>query len=219
MAIEMPSAALSAADEANLLIDLLPTMAWTATPDGEVDFVNHQCCAFTGFPRERLLGAGMADCIHPEDLGLRQKMHARLTEMRPFEFEFRVRRYDGNYVRCLARAVPVRDSVGQVVKWVGTTVDVENLRRATDEQKLQEEHLQLALESADIGIWRLKLPSYDLSVDERTRRHLDLESNAIPGYRPQDHIHPEDFARAADMNPRGDGRYETEHRVDRKSVV
>ena len=133
--------------------------------------------------------------------------------MCPFEFEFRVRRYDGEYIRCLARAVPVRDSTGRLVKWVGTTIDVEEMHRTTDELKLQEEHLQLALESADVGIWRLKLPSYELTVDERTRRHLDLDRNVIVGYQPQDHIHPQDFARSASQTPHGDGRYETEHRV------
>jgi len=219
MANETPPNALSPADGAHLSIDLLPTMAWTATPAGHVDFVNQQCCAFTGLPREQLLGTGMAECMHPDDQALRQKIRAQFTEMRPFEYESRMRRHDGEYARCLTRIAPVLDSAGSLVKWIGTTVDVENMRRATDEARLQEEHLQLALESADVGIWRLKLPSYDLTVDERTRRHLDLERNEIIGYRPQDLIHPQDFARSASQIPDANGRFVTEHRVKHRDGV
>ena len=213
MAIHMPPAEMSPAESANLLIDLLPTMAWTASPDGKVDFVNQQFCAFTGLPRERLLGSGLADCMHPEDRKVRPEIQAQLAGLRPCEFEFRLRRHDGEYIRCLVRAVPVRDSTGQLVKWVGTTIDVEDMRRSTDEVKLQEEHLQLALDSADVGIWRLKLPSNELTVDERTRRHLDLDRNVIAGYQPQDIIHPQDFEHSSSQVPDSNGRYATEHRV------
>ncbi len=199
--------------DANALIDLLPTMAWTVTLDGRLDFVNRQCCTFTGLPREQLLEAGLACCIHPEDLALGEEILARLADPRPVEYKFRLRRHDGEYIRCLARATPVHDSAGKLARWVGTTIDVEDTRRATDDLKLQEQHLQLALESADVGIWRLVLPNYDLIADERTRRHLDLESHVIRGYNPKDYIHPQDFARSASETPDANGRYVTEHRV------
>jgi len=205
----------SAADDAHLFIDLLPTMAWTATPDGKVQFVNQRCCAFTGLPREQLLGAGMAECIHPEDRHLRQRMRMHLAEVRPFDCEFRIRRFDGEYTRCITRAVPVRDAAGRLIRWLGTTIDIEETRQAADRQ-VQEEHLRLALESADIGIWRLKLPSYELTVDEPTRRHLDLDRHVIPQYNPQEIIHPQDFARSAAQVPDAHGRYITEHRIKQR---
>jgi len=213
MANETPPNALSPADSTQLSIDLLPTMAWTATPTGYVDFVNRQCCVFTGLPRESLLGVGMVECMHPDDRALRHKIRTRFAELRPFEYDSRMRRHDGEYARCLTRVAPIWDSAGNVSKWIGTTVDIESIRRATDEAKLQEEHLQLALESADVGIWRLKLPDYDLTVDERTRRHLDLDRNVIIGYKPQDIIHPQDFAKSASQIPDANGRFVTEHRV------
>ncbi len=214
MATSTPTVEPVAADAAHLLIDALPTLAWTASPDGNVDFVNQQCVLFTGLSRQQLLGSGLADCFHPEDRNLRAQTRAQIAEGRPFECEYRLRRHDGKYARCLTRAVPVRDHTGRLIRWVGITTDVEDMRRATDELKLQEEHLQLALDSADVGIWRLKLPSYDLTTDDRTRRHLDLDRNEVRGYRPQDHIHPQDFEQAqAIPTPLGGERYVTEHRV------
>jgi PAS domain S-box-containing protein len=218
MTIDTPTVELSTADGANLLIDLLPTMAWTATADGKIDFVNQQCCAFSGLPREHLLATGMRDFIHPEDRDLRRKILSELPDLLtgPFEYEFRLRRHDGEYIRCLARAVPVRDSTGHVVKWVGTSTNIEEMRRATDDLRLQEEHLQLALDAADIGIWRLKLPSNELTVDERTRRHLDFDRHVIEHYNPEDVIHPQDFARSAIEVPDSNGRCATEHRVKQR---
>lgn len=214
VAIETPSAELSPGDGATQLIDLLPVMAWTATRDGKVDFVNQQWCAFTGLPRDQLLTGGMVEVLHPDDRGVRQQILAMVAEQRAFEYEVRVQRYDGEYRRCLARAVPARDNTGQVVKWVGTTTDIEDMRRTTDQMKLQEEHYQLALESADIGIWRIKVPTMELTVDDRTRRHLDLDRNVIVGYNPETRIHPEDFRRAGEnQTPLGNDRYVTEHRV------
>ncbi|HMN46577.1 MAG TPA: PAS domain-containing protein [Povalibacter sp.] len=214
MATSTPTVETGAADDPHQSIDFLPTMAWVAAPSGGIEFVNRQCVLFTGVPREQLLGSGLGDCFHPDDRPLRELARARLAEGQPFECEFRMRRHDGTYARCVTRAVPVRNDAGDIVQWVGTTTDVEDLRRATDELRLQEEHLQLALDSADVGIWRLKLPDYDLTADDRTRRHLDLDANEVHGYRPQDHIHPQDFERALSLQmPLSDGRYVTEHRV------
>jgi PAS domain S-box-containing protein len=214
MTSETPTLELSTADGANLLIDLLPTMAWTATADGKIDFVNQQCCEFSGLSREHLLANGMQEFIHPEDRDLRRQILLGLSDASgPFAYEFRLRRHDGEYIRHLARAAPVRDSTGQIVKWIGSSTNVEEMRRATDELRLQEEHLQLALDAADIGIWRLKLPSNELTLDERTRRHLDLDRTVIENYDPQNVIHPQDYARSAIATPDSNGRYATEHRV------
>jgi PAS domain S-box-containing protein len=211
--VDTPTVELGTPDGTNLLIDLLPTMAWTATVHGNVDFVNQQCCLFSGLSREQLLGGGLAECIHPDDLEITNKVRLQLADTHPFEYELRVRRYDGEYIRCLTRAVPVQDSHGQVAKWVGTTIDVEDMRRASDELRLQEDHLQLALDAADIGIWRLKLPSSELTVDERTRRHLGFDRHVITAYNPEDVIHPQDFAHSSISTPDNNGRYAAEHRV------
>jgi PAS domain S-box-containing protein len=217
MTIDTPTVELSTPDGANVLIDLLPTMAWTASVDGKLDFVNQQCCLFFGLSREQLLANGMKDFVHPEDRDLRRKVLSELKETNgPFEYEFRLLRYDGAYIRCLARAVPIRDGSGEIIKWIGTSTNVEEMRRTTDELKLQEEHLELALDAADIGIWRLKLPSSELTVDERTRRHLDFDRQVITGYNPQDVIHPQDFAHSSIATPDNNGRYAAEHRVKQR---
>lgn len=212
MANEAPSDAFSAVVEAPSLIDLLPAMAWTATADARIQFVNQQCCAFTSWTRERLLGSGLLACLHPDEPGAADQLRSHLLGSEPFEAQIRLRRYDGCYIRCRVRAVPLRAG-GQVVKWLGTFIEANEPHAAGAEHELREQHLELALESADVGIWRLKLPSFELTVDERTRRHLDLESYVIQDYNPDAYIHPDDFVNSASQSEDVDGRCSAVHRV------
>jgi PAS domain S-box-containing protein len=83
--INMPRNDFASMNNDNQLIDLLPMMAWTATPEGKVNFVNLQWCAFTGLTRERLLADGMIAIVHPDDLGIRREILHKLAGMTAFE--------------------------------------------------------------------------------------------------------------------------------------
>jgi len=49
---------------------------------------------------------------------------------KPFEYELRSRRADGQYRWFLSRAVPLRDELGDIVKWYGTMTDIDDRKRA-----------------------------------------------------------------------------------------
>ena len=93
------------------VIETMPTFAWTALPDGSVDFVNRNWQEYTGLPPERTLGTGWQEAAHPEDLKRNvEKWSASLSTGEPFEDEVRYRRAaDGQYRRFLSRAVAYRD--------------------------------------------------------------------------------------------------------------
>ena len=61
----------------------------------------------------------------------------------PFEQEELVRRADGEYRRSLARAVPLRDESGGIVRWYGTSTDIEDQKRT--EESLREQAALLDL--------------------------------------------------------------------------
>ena len=54
--------------EAGGVLDALPGMAWTALPDGNIDFVNQRWCEFTNLSDGESLGRGWQRAVHPEDL-------------------------------------------------------------------------------------------------------------------------------------------------------
>ena len=81
------------------------------------------------------------NAFHPEDRA-EEEWRAAFAAGEPFEKEARLRRADGAYRWFLLRAMPLRDERGNVVKWYGTTTDIEDRRRA--EEALQEAHANLA---------------------------------------------------------------------------
>ncbi len=127
------------------VIETMPTFAWTALPDGSVDFVNHHWQEYTGLSAERTVGSGWQAAVHPADLKLHlEKWRASLASGEPFENEVRYRRAaDGQYRWFLARAVPLPDR-GKILKWYGISTDIEDRKRAEEErEKLRqlEDHL------------------------------------------------------------------------------
>src|SRR6202521_634715 len=118
-----------------LIIDTIPTIVWRKLPDGSADFLNKYFREYTGLSLEDGLGWGWMNAFHPADR-LIEEWRAALAAGKPFEKEARLRRADGQYRWFLIRAVPLRDERGNVVKWYGLSIDVEDLKRAEDRVRL-----------------------------------------------------------------------------------
>jgi PAS domain S-box-containing protein len=115
-----------------LVIDTIPTMAWTVLPDGAVDFVNRRWQEYTGVSLEDAI-EDATGTMHPEDLPrATEKWFVNMAAGQPYEDEMRLRRADGEYRRSLIRTVPLRDEQGNIVKWYGTSIDIEDRKRAED---------------------------------------------------------------------------------------
>ncbi len=119
-------------DSLRLIIDTIPTMAWTIRPDGAVDFINRRSLDYTGLSLEEEIKEP-THSVHPEDLP--RVMEKWLTDMaagQPSEDEMRLRQADGEYRWFLVRTVPLRDELGNIVKWFGTSTDIEDRKQAED---------------------------------------------------------------------------------------
>ena len=116
------------------VIETIPTFAWTALPDGSMDFVNQYWQEFTGLSTEMTIGSGWKAAVHPEDLKqYAKKWGASVATGEPFENEARYRRgSDGQYRWFLARAVPLRDRRGKILKWYGISTDIEDRKQAEE---------------------------------------------------------------------------------------
>ena len=124
-------------DRLRLVIDTIPALVWTKLPDGSADFLNQRFREYTGLSVEKGLGEGWLKAIHPEDSASSvDEWRAAFAAGKPFELEARLRRGDGEYRRFLFRGEPLRDQAGKIVKWYGTTTDIEDRKQA--EWALQE---------------------------------------------------------------------------------
>lgn len=123
------------------LFDALPQLVWSSTSEGYDDLYNTQWFEYTGLSYEDVQGDG-AHIIHPEDLpeATKRWQHALATG-EPYEVEYRLRRFDGEYRWFLGRARPVLDKQGRVLRWFGTCTDIHEKREA--EAALQKAHKEL----------------------------------------------------------------------------
>jgi formate hydrogenlyase transcriptional activator len=127
-----------------VIINTIPTMAWSALPDGSVDFLNNRWIEFYGLSLEQAKSWGWASLVHPEDqAGIVEKWRSAVATGQPYEHEVRARTADGSYRWTLSRAVPVRNHEGEIVRWFGTTNDIEDHKRA--ESLLSAEKLSLEM--------------------------------------------------------------------------
>jgi PAS domain S-box-containing protein len=125
------------------VIETIPAIAWTNQPDGSLEFVNKRWQDFTGMSLEQSEGFGWERALHPNDVaGFTENRRASLTSGDVFEGELRLRHGEtGEYRWFLARAIPLRDDEGKIVRWYGTATDIDVRKRA--EERLQRENVVL----------------------------------------------------------------------------
>jgi PAS domain S-box-containing protein len=112
------------------LANAMPQIVWTARADGTGDYYNDRWYEFTGMDRDGDGARRVAAYIHPADLEtLRERWRIAVRDGTPFEAEVRYRGRDGNDRWFLARAVPIRDAEGNVVRWYGTSTDIDDRKR------------------------------------------------------------------------------------------
>jgi PAS domain S-box-containing protein len=143
-------------NEGRLLIDTAPTLIHTARPDGFLDFFNQRWLEYLGVGLEEVEGWRWTNAIHPDDVdGIVGKWRVSLATGEPLEVEARVRRADGQYRWFLHRKVPLRDERGAILKWYGSSLDIEDLKRAEDAQRRNEFYLSEGQRLSNSGSWSL----------------------------------------------------------------
>jgi PAS domain S-box-containing protein len=112
------------------VIDAIPAFVWSTLPDGAVDFVNDRWLEFTGLSPQGALGWNWEAVIHPDDRpGAVAGWRAALKNGQSSEGEVRVRRADGEFRWWFFRNVPLHDEAGNIAKWYGTAVDIDDRKR------------------------------------------------------------------------------------------
>ncbi len=118
------------------LAETIPSIVWTAAPDGTITYANRRWFDFCGLSPEQDPAARRELVIHPDDYERCLTEWAESVRTgKEYEIEVRTRRHDGVYRWFMTRAVPLRDYLGQVVSWFGVTTDIHD-------QKEMQEHLR-----------------------------------------------------------------------------
>lgn len=123
------------------MVDALPLMAWTAKPDGNVDYLNRRWYAYTGQTPEEALGRGWAS-VMPIDTeeSVYTKWKYALEHTTPYEVEVKYRNQKGEYRWHIVRAEPIKNESGTLLYWLGTSTDIHDQKTLSQqlERKIQE---------------------------------------------------------------------------------
>lgn len=153
------------AREFKFVIDLMPQMVWATQPDGYHDFFNQRWYDFTGLTYEKTKDKGWSLVLHPDDFeGAWKVWKISLDTGAPYEIEYRMRKFDGTYNWFLARAQPLRDDTGQIIKWFGTCTDIQEQREVLEERERTKEELRIA--NKDLNN----------SIEELSRINMELDN-------------------------------------------
>ncbi|WP_081209327.1 sensor histidine kinase [Salegentibacter sediminis] len=153
------------AKEFKFVIDLMPQMVWATQPDGYHDFYNQRWYEFTGLSFEETKDKGWSLVLHPDDYERAWEVWQKsLDTGAPYEIEYRMRKYDGTYTWFLARAQPLRDENGKIVKWFGTCTDIQEQKETLEELERTKEELHKA--NKDLSH----------SVDDLSKINLELDN-------------------------------------------
>ena len=136
----------------HILVETIPQLAWSARPDGFIDWYNRRWYDYTGTTRETMEGWGWRTVHDPalvDDVDARWQVALDAGE--PFEMEFPLRGRDGQFRWHLTQAVPLKDADGRVVRWFGTNTDIDASRRAAEERVNLLESEQKARRAAELA--------------------------------------------------------------------
>ena len=193
--------------ETDPIIDLIPAMVWSATSEGMLDFANQHFLEFIGAPLEEISGVGFYKLFHPDDTSyLASEWHDIMASKHAREVVGRLRRADGQYRWCTLRQKPRLDAEGNVLRWYGVVLDIEDRKQAENALKetktalaASEENLSLIINSLPVLVWSARP---DGSADFVNKSWLDYAgrpADQILGWGFLDLYHPDDIPGMVDI--------------------
>ena len=203
------------------VIDAIPTLAWCNLPDGPNEFLNKQWHQYTGLSHEQSNGWGWQVAFHPEDVPpLMEKWRELLVSGEPGEIEARLRRHDGVYRWFLIRVEPFRDERGQLVRWYGTSTDIDALKQAQDKLREEEQELRRITDAIPQAIVVLDPSGSPVYANQTTLDYTGLTAKDVVSPHFRERIfHADDLERHRDERKAALDRgvpFEAEVRARRK---
>jgi PAS domain S-box-containing protein len=135
------------------LMDIVPTIIWSMSPDGNAAFVNKVACELTGVSLEDIQNGMWTRTIHPEDRELVSREFAKaMATGSSYGAEHRLQKQDGTWRWFLSRAEPLLDNQGNIIRWFGFTVDIHD--RKVAEGRLRVSCGRVSLGHHELRLWR-----------------------------------------------------------------
>jgi PAS domain S-box-containing protein len=130
-----------------IMADAAPNIVWALHPDGTQKYLNKFGLQYLGVTLQEALALNWTPFIHPEDLAATsQAVSGAIEHQRPYRQEHRLRRHDGGYRWYLAQGAPSYYPSGELYGYVGSGIDITDLKEAEQRLQLLSEELAAANE-------------------------------------------------------------------------
>ena len=209
--------------ELTRLINAVPGLGWTALPDGQAEFLNQRWLEFAGMTAEQAAGWGWTEAIHPDD---RQRLlegwQSCVASGTPVDIEGRMRRYDGAYRWFLFRANPLRDEAGNIFKWCGTNIDIEDRKRGEEDLRARELSWRQIVDNIPGLIATMGALGEVEFLNRQTLEYFGQTREALKNWSLIGVVHPDDLPRVIEVRRKSieTGQvYDVEHRCRRADGV
>jgi PAS domain S-box-containing protein len=154
-----------------LLADHAPVMLWMSGRDGLCDFFNSTWLLFTGRTLAQERGNGWAEGVHADDFQDCMDTYLNsFVERRAFRMEYRLRRADGRYRWILDHGVPRYASGGEFAGYIGSCVDITEMRENAQAVQARTTALAAALREREVLL---------SEIHHRVKNNLQLVSSML----------------------------------------
>jgi PAS domain S-box-containing protein len=182
--------------ELSHVIDSLPDMVWATEPDGRAEFFNHRWCEYSGLPLHEAIGFGWQSALHPEDRPqLLECCRTSLESGQPKVCEARLRRHDGVYRWFMFRTSPMRDASGSIIRWLASSTDIEDRKRAQEALTASERDLRSIVDTIPTSAWTARPDGACDFLNQRWLDYAGMTAEQALGWGWAVVIHPADRGR------------------------
>jgi PAS domain S-box-containing protein len=201
------------------VIEATSQIIWNTNAQGELETLQPAWESFTGQTFEDYQGWGWINAIHPEDRQPTFSAWKKALESRQlFEFEHRLRRFDGEYRYMDVRAVPVLEPDGSIREWIGVDADMTAHKQVQEAIRRSEERYRVLTEGISQIIWDTKAEGEFVSEQPAWSAFTGQSFAELQGWGWLDAIHPDDRAHTARVWSQAlveRKLYQVEHRLRR----
>ena len=164
------------------VIDSLPRAVVVSDPDGRILLWSQGAERLYGWEESEVLGRSVLELFLPIDGQAENATLLANTALgQPWQGDRVVLRRDGEPIRIMAAAHPMRDGAGRVYAIVATSEDVTELRIAQQRANDVSEHLHLALEAGGLGTWRWDMATGETVWDDRLQELFGVAATGFRG--------------------------------------
>src|SRR3984957_2202543 len=161
--------------ELDAIVHTAPDIIFSRQADGARDYISSRFYDYTGAPAGSAIGFGWLEYLHPDDKerSLAQWMRC-VRSGQAYESEYRIRGVDQQYRWFRARAVPLRDPEGKILKWYGTCSDIHDSKILEQSIRDSASELERLVDDRTAALRRLSGRLLTMQDDERRRIAREL---------------------------------------------